>query len=192
MSKPVKSRNTREHILLVAMKLFSDQGIRATGVDNIVKSANTHKMSLYKYFPSKEALIVACLDKHDVEFWTWFVQQIECKAQTPKDKLLAIFDVHAGWLVSPDFQGCPLIKASVEFPDQNHAAHQVSAAFYRKFRSYITDLAGQAGARFPERLAGQLCVLFEGAIVSEQLQRHSGAADDAKLAAVLLIKNSIE
>lgn len=192
MTMSTKPSNVRTRILLAAKELFSTQGIRATGVDSIVKSANTNKMSLYKHFSSKEALIVTYLQTSDVEFWSWFVEQIERKAQTPKDKLLAIFDVHAGWLVSPDFQGCPLIKASVEFPDQSHAVHQVSAAFYRKFRSYITDLAGQAGARFPERLAGQLCVLFEGAIVSEQLQRHSGGADDAKLAAVLLIKNSLE
>jgi len=188
----IKTANARERILLAAKELFSTQGIRATGVDSIVKSANINKMSLYKHFSSKEALIVAYLQTSDVEFWSWFVEQIERKAQTPKDKLLAIFDVHAEWLVSPNFQGCPLIKASVEFPDQSHAVHQVSAAFYRKFRSYITDLAGQAGARFPERLAGQLCALFEGTIVSEQLQRNSGAANDAKLAAVLLIENGIE
>jgi AcrR family transcriptional regulator len=158
-----KTANARERILLAAIELFSTQDIRATGVDSIVKSANINKMSLYKHFSSKEALIVAYLQNHDAE-----------------------------WLVSPDFQGCPFIKASSEFPDQSHAVHQVSAAFYRKFRSYMTDLAGQAGARFPERLAGQLCALFEGTIVSEQLQRKSGTTDDAKLAAVLLIENGIE
>ena len=188
----IKTANARERILLAAKELFSTQGIRATGVDSIVKSANTNKMSLYKHFSSKESLIVAYLQTSDVEFWSWFVEKIERKAQTPKDRLLAIFDVHAEWLASPDFQGCPLIKASVEFPDQSHAVHQVSAAFYRKFRSYMTDLAGQAGARFPERLAGQLCALFQGAIVSEQLQRHSGAAVDAKLAAEILIANNFE
>lgn len=188
----IKTANARERILLAAKTLFASQGIRATGVDSIVKSANINKMSLYKHFASKEALIITYLQTSDVEFWSWFVEQIERKAQTPKDKLLAVFDVHAEWLVNPDFQGCPLLKASVEFPDQSHAVHQISAAFYRKFRSYIADLAGQAGARSPERLAGQLCALFEGAIVSEQLQRHSGAAVDARLAAEILIENCIE
>ncbi|TPQ25054.1 TetR/AcrR family transcriptional regulator [Methylomonas koyamae] len=187
-----KPANVRTRILLAAKELFSTQGIRATGVDTIVKSANINKMSLYKHFSSKEALIVAYLQNSDSEFWSWFVEQIEVNARTPKDKLIAIFDVHAGWLVSPDFQGCPLIKASVEFPDQSHPVHQVSAAFYRKFRSYMTDLAGQAGAQFPERLAGQLCVLFQGAIVSEQLQRNSVAGNYAKLAAEILIAINIE
>lgn len=188
----IKTANARERILQAATELFSTQGIRATGVDSIVKSANTTKMSLYKHFSSKEALIVAYLQNRDAEFWTWFIEQVERKARTPKDKLLAIFDVHGECLANPDFQGCPFINASAEFPDQRHAVHQVSTAFYRKFRSYMTDLAGQAGARFPERLAGQLCALFEGTIVSEQLQRNSGAANDAKLAAVLLIENGIE
>ncbi|WP_426992276.1 hypothetical protein [Methylomonas sp. CM2] len=56
----------------------------------------------------------------------------------------------------------------------------------------MTDLSGRAGARFPERLAGQLRALFEGAIVSEQLQRNSGVAVDARLAAEILIVSSIE
>jgi len=188
----IKTANARERILLAAKELFSTQGIRATGVDSIVKSANINKMSLYKHFSSKEALIVTYLQTSDVEFWSWFVEQIEHKAQTPKDKLLAIFDVHAGWLAGSDFQGCPFINASAEFPDQSHAVHQVSAAFYRKLQNHMTDLSLQSGARSPERLAGQLRALFEGAIVSEQLQRNSGAAVDAKLAAEILIKNSIE
>lgn len=148
-------------------------------------------MSLYKHFSSKQVLIVAYLQNSDSAFWSWFVEQIERKAQTPKDKLFVIFDTHAGGLVSSDFKGCPLIKASVEFPDQSHAAHEVSTAFYRKFRSYITDLAGQVGAWFPERLDGQFCALFQGAIVCEELQRESGPADGIRLAAVLLINNRI-
>jgi len=192
VTMPINSPTARERILLAAKVLFSTQGIRATGINSIVKLADTTKMTLYHHFSSKEALIVDYLQTRDVEFWTWFVEQIEQKAQTPKDKLSASFDVHSAWLTSPDFRGCPLIKAAVEFPEQSHAVHQVSAAFYRKFRSYMTDLATQAGARCPERLAGQLCALFKGATVSEQLQRHSGAAEDAKLAAEILIANSIE
>lgn len=191
MTLSTKPSNARTRAVLAAKALFSTQGIRATGEDSIVKSANTNKMSLCKHFSLKDALIVAYLQNSDSVFRSWLVEQIERKAQTPKDKLFVIFDTHAGGLVSSDFKGCLLIKASVEFPDQSHAAHEVSAAFYRKFRSYITDLAGQARARFPERLDGQFCALFQGAIVCEELQRESGPADGIRLAAVLLINNRI-
>lgn len=188
----VKTANARERILSAATELFSSQGIRATGVDSIVNLANTSKMSLYKHFSSKETLIVAYLQNRAAEFWTRLIAQGDGTARTPKDRLLGIFDVLGKWIAAPDFQGCPLIKASVEFPDQSHAVHQVSAAFYRKLQNHMADLSARAGARFPERLAGQLCALFEGAIVSEQLQRNSGAAVDARLAAEILIANSIE
>lgn len=189
---PNKTANTCERILLAATGLFSSQGIRATGVDRIVKSANINKMSLYKHFSSKEALIVAYLQNRAAEFWTRLSDQGDGAAHTPKDQLLGLFDVLGKWIADPDFQGCPLIKAAAEYPDQSHAVHQVSAAFYRKLQNHMTDLSARSGARLPERLAGQLCALFQGAIVSAQLQRHPGAAIDAKLAAEILIKNSIE
>jgi len=47
--------NLQEKILQAASELFYNQGIRATGVDAVVKAANTTQMSLYKYFPSKAA-----------------------------------------------------------------------------------------------------------------------------------------
>ncbi len=55
----------REHILNVASELFSTRGINATGVDTIVSAAGIAKMTLYKYFKSKEQLIVEYLQQHD-------------------------------------------------------------------------------------------------------------------------------
>lgn len=188
----IKTVNAQERILLAATVLFARQGIKATGVDSIVKSANTTKMSLYKYFSSKDELILAYLRQRDGEFWAWLIDQGDGTACTSKDQLLAIFDVLREWITAPDFRGCPFINASAEFPDQNHPVHQVSAAFYRKLQNHMTDLSAQSGASSPERLGGQLRTLFEGAIVSEQLQRYSNAAVDAKLAAEILIENSIK
>ena len=53
----------REKILTTASHLFQTQGINSTGVDNIVAEAGTTKMTLYKYFRSKEVLILEVLEK---------------------------------------------------------------------------------------------------------------------------------
>lgn len=185
------SLNPQERILLAATELFYSQGIRATGVDAIVKAANTTKMSLYKYFPSKDELVIAFLRKRDEDFRGWFVNQVEAKADTPKAKLLAVFDVIGEWIAIPAFRGCAFINAAAEFPLEGNPVHQVSADFYDQFRCYIADLAGQCGSKSPENLALQLSLLIEGAIVSEQMKRHSGAAEQAKQAAGILIDNSI-
>jgi AcrR family transcriptional regulator len=185
------SSNLQEKILAAASELFYSQGIRATGVDAIVKAANTTKMSLYKYFASKDELVIAFLRKRDEDFRAWFVAQVDSKADTPKAKLLAIFEVIEEWLAIPEFRGCAFINAAAEFPLEGNPVHQVSADFYDSFRSYISELAKQCGAKSPENLALQLSLLIEGAIVSEQMKRHCGVTELAKQAAVVLIEDSL-
>ncbi|MGZ4979080.1 MAG: TetR/AcrR family transcriptional regulator [Methylobacter sp.] len=183
--------NLQDKILQAASELFYSQGIRATGVDAIAKAANTTKMSLYKYFPSKDELVLAFLRKRDEDFRAWFVDRVNAKADTPKAKLLAVFDVIGEWMAIPEFRGCAFINASAEFPLEANPVHQVSAEFYDHFRNYMADLAGQCGSRAPENLALQLSLLVEGAIVSEQMKRRSGSAGQARQAAVVLIENSL-
>jgi AcrR family transcriptional regulator len=181
----------KDRILQTASDLFYSQGIRATGVEAIAKAANTTKMSLYKYFTSKDELVVAFLRKRDEDFTAWFVGQVEAKADNPKARLLAIFDVIGEWMDISEFRGCAFINAAAEFPMEGNPVHKVSAEFYDKFRSYISDLARQCGSIQPESLAVQLSLLIEGAIVSEQMKRHSGAAGQAKQAAIMLIEGSL-
>jgi len=181
----------QEKILQAASELFYSQGIRATGVDAIAKAANTTKMSLYKYFPSKDDLVLAFLRKRDEDFRVWFADQVNGRADTPKTKLLAVFDVIGEWMGVPEFRGCAFINAAAEFSLDGNPVHQVSAEFYEHFRSYIADLAEQSGSRSPRTLALQLSLLIEGAIVSEQMKRNSGSAEQAKQAAIILIENSL-
>jgi AcrR family transcriptional regulator len=186
------AKTLQEKILAAASELFYSQGIRATSVDAIAKAANTTKMSMYKYFPSKDELVLAVLRKRDEDFRTWFVARVDAKAADPKDKLAAIFDVIGEWMDIPEFHGCAFINASAEFPFKGNLVHQVSTEFYDKFQHYIADLAGQCGSKNPESLALQLRLLIAGAIVSEQMKRHSGAAEQAKQAAFILIEDSLD
>lgn len=184
-------RDLKNQILEAASALFYSQGIKATGVDAIVQAAGTTKMSLYKYFPSKEELVIAFLRKRDVDFTNWFIAQVDGRAALPKDKLLAVFDLIGEWMEVPEFRGCAFINASAEFPIENNPVHRVSAAFYDKFRGYLAGLAGQCGCENPEALAMQLGLLVEGAIVSEQMKRRSGAAGMARNAAEILVDASL-
>ena len=184
-------KNLKQRILEAASELFYSQGIKATGVDAIVKLAGTNKMTLYNYFASKDDLVVAFLRKRDADFTAWFVAQVDSRAEQPKDKLLAIFDIIGEWLDIPEFRGCAFINAAAEFPLEGNPVHQVSAEFYDHFRVYIGELAARCGVREPGNLAVQLSLLIEGAIVSEQMKRHSGAAAQAKRAASVLIASEL-
>ena len=58
----------RDKVFEVAADLFYRQGVRAVGVDTIVKQAGVAKISLYRSFASKDELIVAYLQDRNDKF----------------------------------------------------------------------------------------------------------------------------
>ncbi|MCK9606916.1 MAG: TetR/AcrR family transcriptional regulator [Methylomonas sp.] len=181
------SRNLQEHILQAASALFYRQGIKSTGVDAIVKAAGTTKMSLYKYFPSKDDLVLAHLRLSRTTTLAHIQSGIDSGGETPRQKLLAVIDVFDVMLETPEFRGCPFINAAAEFAEENNPVQIAAAEFYAEFRKLLAKLAEQAGSHNPEHLAAQLTLLIAGAIVGEQIRRNSGAIANARTAAAILI-----
>ncbi|WP_025871287.1 TetR/AcrR family transcriptional regulator [Methylobacillus glycogenes] len=182
----------REKILHVASDLFQTRGINSTGVDTIVAVAGTTKMTLYKYFRSKEDLILEVLQKGHADFTTWLSNNLNKNTKKPSERLQKLFDFIEEWVTAPDFRGMAFLKASAEFPNEENPVHRLSAEQSRQFRQFLVELAADAGARDPDSLALQLSILIEGAIQAEQIKRGSGAVKYAKKAAKILIENSLE
>src|SRR5690349_23521757 len=115
-AKPQQSRDLppRERILAAAAELFYRQGIRAVGVEAIAEAAGTNKMTLYRHFDSKDALVAEYLrraaseaDAHCAEF----------EARHPADphaQLVGWLTDMANAVASTDDRGCPLTNAAVE------------------------------------------------------------------------------
>lgn len=181
----------REKILITASQLFQTQGINSTGVDTIVAVAGTTKMTLYKYFHSKEALILEVLKQGHQDFQSWLNEQLTANTKKPSEKIQKLFEFIEEWVTSPDFIGVGFIKASAEFPIEANPVHQLSSEQSRQFRQYIADLASEANIQDANGLALQLSLLFEGAVQAEQMQRGSGALKYAKKAAKILIDGAI-
>src|SRR5271165_4925045 len=59
----------RDKVFQVAADLFYRRGIRAVGVEEIVKRAGVAKISLYRNFASKDDLVVAYLEDRNAKFW---------------------------------------------------------------------------------------------------------------------------
>jgi AcrR family transcriptional regulator len=182
----------REKILSTATNLFQTQGINSTGVDNIVAVAGTTKMTLYKYFRTKEALILEVLQTSQRDFQTWLDEKLNTSNKKPVEKIQQLFDYIEEWVNSPAFIGIAFIKASAEFPSEENPIHQLSSQQSREFRQFIGRLATEAKIKDAEGLALQLSLLFEGAVQAEQMQRGSGAIKYAKKAAKILIDGAIK
>jgi AcrR family transcriptional regulator len=183
-----KTIKLRERILGVAADLFQNKGINLTGVDAIVAVAGTTKMTLYKYFSSKEILILEVLNQNQKDFISWLNAQLNNKK--PADKITQLFDYIEEWVSSPNFSGMAFIKASAEFPNEENPIHQLSNQQSREFKQYISKLAHEANVKDADGLALQLSLLFEGAMQAEQMKRGSGAIKYAKKAAKILIEGA--
>lgn len=182
----------REKILNTASNLFQTQGINSTGVDTIVAHAGTTKMTLYKYFSSKELLIMEVLKQGHQDFENWLNDKLNANAKKPSDKLQKLFDYIEEWITSPNFHGIGFIKASAEFPQEDNPIHRLSNEQSFEFRNYIKRLAADANIQDADGLALQLSLLFKGAAQAEQMKRGSGAIKFAKKAAKILIDDALK
>jgi len=167
----------RDRLIETALELFRHEGFHATGIDRLLAEAGVAKMTLYKHFKSKEALIEAVMRHHDEEWRQWFQTAVEAKAKSSKKRLVAVFDVLGEWFESADFIGCLFVAAAAEYADRKHPV-----------RAYLAHLARAAGAADAEALGGQFAMLMEGAISAAHVRGDRRAARRARKTAKLLAK----
>jgi len=177
----------RERLSRAAYDLFSREGVRAVGVDAVIARAGTAKMTLYRNFPSKDDLILDFLRRRE-QLWTreWLEAESQRRGETPRDRLLAIFDVFSEWFGQPDFEGCAFLTTMIEINDQDHPVHQAAVVHLANIRSYIERLAAEAGILDVDSFARKWHILMKGSIMAAH-EGDAAAADRARELGELLL-----
>lgn len=170
-----------------ASEMFYEEGIRAVGVDTLVERAGAAKMSLYKNFGSKDELVAAYLRARDERWRAWFEDAVERRANSPKGKLLAVFDAYDEWMERESPRGCAFINAFAEISDPAHPAREVVREQKGWMLRYLMGLASDAGAEEPGGLAERLFVLLEGATVADAMRSVTGSMRKAREVAAVLV-----
>jgi AcrR family transcriptional regulator len=57
-----KKEQTREQLVIAALRLFTERGYEETSVDDIVDIVNVSKRTFFRYFQSKDDVLVAWVD----------------------------------------------------------------------------------------------------------------------------------
>jgi AcrR family transcriptional regulator len=174
-----RGRGARERILGASQQLFRDQGINGTGLDQLCAVAQVSKRTFYQHFSGKDELIAEHLRRFDPDI---LPEVFDRDDLAPRDKLLAIFDIHAPL--------CPFIAAAVEIHDPSHPARLHARDYKTAFAARLTEAARQAGAADPEVLGEQLALLLDGASARNRVLDADTFATAAAIA-VLLIDNAI-
>jgi AcrR family transcriptional regulator len=168
----------RERILDTAYKLFARRGVRDVGVDELIDRAKVAKATLYRYFPSKDDLVDAFLQRRE-ELWTlgWVEAEARRRGAGPEERLLAIFDLFDEWFHRDDFEGCSFINVMLEM-GPNHQVGRRSVEHLANIRTVVAKLAGEARLKDPGDFARSWHILMKGSIV----QAGEGDTDAARRA----------
>jgi AcrR family transcriptional regulator len=158
--------SARERILDASYELFSQRGIRAVGIDEVIDRAGVATATLYRHFPSKDHLVLAFLEMRE-QRWTHGLVEAEARKRgsDPEERLLAIFDVFDEWFHRDDFEACSFINVLLEMGSQ-HPAGDASVEYLDHIRSIVARFADEAGLRDTESFARSWHILMKGSIVS--------------------------
>ena len=166
-ASPAPRDTGRERVGRAAYDLFSKDGVRSVGVDAIIAHAGTAKMTLYRNFPSKSDLIIDFLQRRE-RLWTreWLEAESRRRGTTPREQLLAIFDVFAEWFARPDFEGCAFLTTMIEVSDERDPVHQAAVRHLATIRGYLERLAAGAGITDTDSFARKWHILMKGSIMA--------------------------
>jgi AcrR family transcriptional regulator len=191
MSEAERKKPARQRILDAASEMFYREGIRAVGIDAIIARSGVAKMSLYRNFHSKDALVTAWLEDRNGFFWRRWDKAEASRAGDPRGQLEAILDMIAATASHPKWRGCPFLNTATEFPEPDHPARAVILAHKHAVRERLRALAAAARARDPDLLAQQLQLLIDGAYAIGQSLGPSGPAKTVASAGRALIAGQV-
>ena len=112
------------------------------------------KASLYNTFGSKDELVRAYLQTRQASVAQRITQAVD-RYDTPRERLLAVFEGQGELFAQPDYRGCAFARASAE-SHPGDLAEQAAEAYRRWVRALLTELAAQAGVRVRARQPADL------------------------------------
>jgi AcrR family transcriptional regulator len=167
---------TRERIIEAASALFYAQGLRAVSADKIIAKVGITKVTFYRHFPTKDDLIVVYLERR-AQWERDAIAGARRAAGDVPDVFRIIAEAIGAESCMPGFRGCPFINAAAEFADPDHPVRRTVDAHRRWFKLAIQDLLDEIEVPDSARVADELVMLRDGAMVSGYLSDPSVVAE---------------
>lgn len=173
-------------VLAAADRLFNDRGVQAVGMDSIRDAANVPLKRLYRLFPSKSALVCAVLERRDRDVRAAITEYVDAHADSPRERILAVFGYLLEWFTEPGFRGCLFINTVGELGGTSDDVARIARRHKLAMRDYLAELVAECS--FPAELADQLMILANGAMATAAVHDDGPrAAQQARAAAATLL-----
>jgi AcrR family transcriptional regulator len=161
-SLPSTKSRVRDRIFETACTLFYRHGIHGVGVDAIAAEAGSNKMSFYRSFASKDALVTEYLREQEREYWAWWDAAVGRYPGDPRRQAEALFEAQLEIAMSNECRGCALGNAAAELSGDEDELSRLVRAHKERVRERLHALAQAMGTRDSELLGDALMLLLDG------------------------------
>lgn len=179
----VWAKPIRDQILDVAGALFYREGIRAVGIDRLIRETKVAKATLYRHFPSKTCLVESyLLERHERVIAS--LEEVLILESTPYARTAQLFDRLYEKADAPEFRGCAFALAVGEH-GETESIVRIAQMHKAKVRAILRQIAEPLGPS-ADQIATHLALLYEGALATVAVQRDNSALKHAKKIALSL------
>jgi len=185
VESPRAGEETRSRILRTAFQLFHEQGYHATGVATILREAEVNAGSLYHFFPSKEALLVAVLEFALRLLRPAVMEPAERRSHDPLQRVFELFQQYReGMHAWGCRMGCPIGNLALEVADDHEPARRLIHANFENWIGEVRAWLDEAGERLPgdvdrSQLARFVLTVLEGGLMQARAAGSLGPFDDS-------------
>jgi AcrR family transcriptional regulator len=162
VATPSGKTRVRDRIFETACELFYRHGIHGVGVDEIAAEAGSNKMSFYRSFASKDALVTEYLREQEREYWAWWDAAVSRYPDDPRRQVEALFEAQLEIAKSNACRGCALGNAAAEISDDEDELSMLVCAYKEQVRTRLHAMSRAMGARDAESLGDALMLLLDG------------------------------
>jgi len=164
--------------------LFTEHGVIPVTLEQVADRAGLSHDELTAAYPTKQALVVAVLQRWHGS-WRRALEQIASGAADPRDEVLGIFGYLEECFEDEGWRGCAFINGHAELGRQDPDIAELAREHFLDVERHLTLVCERGG--MPAHIAQGLSLLIEGARVESSVQRSSQPARSARLAAAVLM-----
>lgn len=162
---------TRDNLVNAAMRLFYEQGYANTGIATILREAGVNSGSLYHFFPGKEALLQAVLEKYQQMLHPIVLGPVEGSTPDPIERVFGLLAWYRGNMEQTLCRmGCPIgnlaLEVSDHLPELKHLIHANFEGWTDGVKRWLDDAADRLPAEIDRKELAQMVLnTMEGGIM---------------------------
>lgn len=169
--------DTRDRLVGAALELFWFNGYEATSLADVCERADANPGSLYYYFPSKEELLEAALERLEDGLEGNLLEAAWAGVDDPIERVFSLLAMYRKNLLATDLTyGCPIGSLALEWRDPPEGVREGLVRNFDGWTAAVRSCLESAQGRFPagtdlDALATFVLTTMEGGVMLARTYR---------------------